>query len=316
MNSVDRSFMQENEASIEASPVGSPLDCEILGNSLVVDQAATITPRIDQPDPRDEAVVRLANDLDTIVGMIQKYFSLPHPAVAMLIACWIANTYIYKAFRYVGYLTLRSATPRCGKTRLLRLIGELSAGAPRPTTSPTAAVLYRGKREVLLLDEVDGLRNKDKETHSTIVAVLNAGFEEGGMIERLEKDEKGNFIVQEFPVFGPKALAGIESLTDTLADRAFVVDMYRAHQRMPRLNMKKLNDTFRAIRERLAKWAEVHKEVARAHYARPIGWTNRFQERRTIGWDSQDARIVTTSSSACWMMERHSCWHGALLGRS
>ena len=169
----------------------------------------------------------------------------------MVIACWIANTYLYKAFRYVGYLTFRSATPRCGKTKLLRFVGILCHGAPRPTTSPSAAVLYRGAREVLLLDEVDGLRNKDKETHSTIIAVLNAGFEEGGVIERVAKDEAGNFVVHEFPVYGPKAMAGIEHLTDTLADRAFAIDMYRADKRMPRLNMRKMDNTCKEIREQL-----------------------------------------------------------------
>jgi len=216
--------------------------------------------------PQADSSIRLADTLDTIVGLIQQYSSLPNPAVAMLMAVWIANTYTYKAFRYVGYLTLRSATPQCGKTRLLRMIGSLSHGAPRPTTSPSAAVLYRSRREVLLLDEVDGLRNKDKETQATIIAVLNAGFEEGGMIERLEKDANGNFVVEEFPVFGPKALAGIEHVTDTLADRAFVIDMYRADQRMPRLNMRLQEETFRGIREQLATWADQHREAVRTRY--------------------------------------------------
>jgi hypothetical protein len=234
---------------------------------------------------KEERPIYLADVLHEIVYYIQRYFSLPNPAIAMLIACWIANTYGYRAFRYVGYLTLRSATPRCGKTRLLRLIGMLSAGSPRPTTSPTAAVLFRGNRDVLLLDEVDNLRNKDKETHGAIVAVLNAGFEEGGVIERMEKDKQGNFVVQEFLVFGPKALAGIEQVTDTLADRAFVVDMYRSDQRMPRLNMRKLDKTFQGIRNELAKWAETHHEALRAYYdqlpaemAELAGMDDRFQD--------------------------------------
>jgi hypothetical protein len=272
-----------SRGSPEASMVGDSPPTESTGQLKQIEGGAS-PPPIEAKS--DESIdVRLADELDTIVEQIQHYFSLPDPAVAMLMACWIANTHNYNAFRYTGYLTLRSATPRCGKTRLLRFIGVLSRGAPKPTTAPTAAVLYRSKREVLLLDEVDGLRNRDKDTHGMVVAVLNVGFEEGGMIERLEKDEKGNFTVQEFPVYGPKALAGIENVTDTIADRAFVIEMYRSDQRMPRLNMRKLESDFRVRRERLARWAEAHQESIRARYddlpselPELSGFDDRFQD--------------------------------------
>lgn len=270
-----------SDDSPEASLVGASPPTESQGQLEQTEEGGS-PPPLEAEQNRD---VRLGDELDVIVLQIQHYFKLPDPAVAMLMACWIANTHIYTAFRYTGYLTLRSATPRCGKTRLLRFIGVLSRGAPKPTTAPTAAVLYRSKREVLLLDEVDGLRNRDKDTHGVVVAVLNVGFEEGGMIERLEKDEEGNFTVREFPVYGPKALAGIENVTDTIADRAFVIEMYRSDQRMPRLNMRKLDTAFRVQRERLQRWTEAHQEIVRARYddlpselPELAGFDDRFQD--------------------------------------
>ena len=261
--------VRQDPGCMDSSPEvekDSSAQVEGTSESVVLEVCQGGVPTSPQGDEQEKSPIRLADTIDSIVALIQCYFSLPNPAVAMLMSVWIVNTYTYKAFRYVGYLALRSATPQCGKTRLLRFIGLLSKDAPRPTTSPSAAVLYRSQRDVLLLDEVDGLRNKDKEAHGTIIAVLNAGFEEGGMIERLEKDTNGNFVVQEFPVYGPKALAGIEHVTDTLADRAFVIDMYRAEHRMPRLNMRTQAETFRAIREQLANWADQHHEKLRACY--------------------------------------------------
>jgi hypothetical protein len=198
--------------------------------------------------------VRLGDVLDRISDLIQHYCLLPHPALAVLIASWVANTYTYKVFRYCGYLTLRSATPRCGKTKLLRLIGALSKGYPKPMTIPTAAVLYRVGREVLLLDEVDKLRNADKDAYGTVLAVLNAGFEEAGFVPRTVKAD-GNFEVKEFPVYGPKGLAGVEGLADTLADRGFHIQMARSPKRHPRLNMREMEPESKRIRERLSQWA-------------------------------------------------------------
>ena len=61
---------------------------------------------------------------------------------------------------------------------------------------PTPAVLYRGKRKVLLLDEVDRLKNSDRETHGAIIGILNAGFQVGGTIERVSKTKEGGFTVE------------------------------------------------------------------------------------------------------------------------
>ena len=47
----------------------------------------------------------------------------------MLIAVWIAGTYTFERFRYCGYLALRSATPRCGKSLLLRILSQSPMGS-------------------------------------------------------------------------------------------------------------------------------------------------------------------------------------------
>lgn len=180
-------------------------------------------------------------------ALIYKYISLPNESQATFITFWILGTYCYCLFSYYGYLALRSATPRCGKSKLLRLIALFCKGHPSITVMPTAASLFRSKREILIIDEVDKLRNQDKETYGDVLAVLNAGFEKGGVVERTEKTKAG-FEVKQYKVFGPKALAGIEALADTLADRSYQIQMVRTPQRMPRLNLRKLEKIAQQIR--------------------------------------------------------------------
>lgn len=203
-------------------------------------------------------VPRLADLLDETAALIDQYVALPRKDVSMLVACWIAATYTYERVRFCGYLALRSATPRCGKSRLLSLVAGFSNGAPPVTANPSAASLFRRTRPVLILDEVDRLRNADKETFGDVLAVLNVGFEFGGCVERVEKTKGGNFEVRQFPVYGPVALAGIEKLADTLDDRAFSIQMKRAPSRLPRLNRRRLAKTAEKLRDGFAAWAERH----------------------------------------------------------
>ena len=197
--------------------------------------------------------VRVADEIDRITHLIQHYTALPNNDLGLLLACWIVNTYTFQHFRYCGYLALRSATPQCGKTRLLRLIGSVSKGNHKPIAFPTAAVIFRCGWEVMLLDEVDQLRNSDKDTYGALLAVLNIGFERGGAVLRNERVEH-TFKPTEFPVYGPKAFAGIEGLADTLSDRTFHIQMERAKHRQPRMVMRKLDEELASVRLRLEWW--------------------------------------------------------------
>ena len=201
---------------------------------------------------------RLADLLDEIDRLILKYVNLPNVALAVLIAVWLAGACAHKKFRVFGYLALRSATPRCGKSTLLKIIGQLIKGCSPITTIPTAAILYRATWAMLLLDELDKLRNVDKEKYGEVLAVLNAGYEDGGAVLRCNSK---THTVEQYPVFYPKALAGIESIADTLSDRSFQVQMERSAQRMPRLNLRKMSDLFTRLREGLQQWVDEHAEV-------------------------------------------------------
>jgi len=237
-----------------------------------------------------DASPSLAASLEEIAGIIRRYIVLPHPHLEILIALWVANTYVFERFRYCGYLAIRSATPGCGKSYLLELIAMFSNGRPSVTGIPTAATLYRRvgqARPVLILDEVDNLRNADKDTHGQVLAVLNLGFKQGAMIERLDgSNRKDDFPVKTFGIYSPKAFAGIARLADTLASRCFQIHLQRATERLPRLNERTLEaETASRLRETLTRWADLRGEEIEELYrqlpdAHPdlAAYDSRFQD--------------------------------------
>jgi hypothetical protein len=212
--------------------------------------------------PEAEALAVL---LQQMASIFNKYVELPSPEYATLISLWVGNTYAYLLFDSCGYLRLKSATPRCGKSRLLELIGSLVDPPVPIMTMPTAAILFRSERPVLILDEVDNLRQKDKEAYGDVLAILNMAYKKGGIVERCNKN---NLKVESFDVYRPIALAGIEGIADTLADRCFLVPMKRSTKRPPRLNLRKMEKEFAEIRAGLTRWflKQEHQDAIRSTY--------------------------------------------------
>src|SRR4029077_18387961 len=111
--------------------------------------------------------------------------------------------------------------PQSGKTTLLDVLDLLVANSSGVQISPTPAILFRtanGKTQ--LLDEIDTWMN-----HEELRSILNAGFQKGAKVSRMEKDAKLSLKAHEYLVYGPKALAGIgfSRLTRATRDRTFAI---------------------------------------------------------------------------------------------
>jgi len=232
---------------------------------------------------QDPPPLRLADILQEIEGALTYYICFPHPAMATLIACWLAGTYCFREFSYCGYLAIRSKGPGSGKTRLLELLSAFSKGNPPIYTSPTAAALFRGKQEVILIDEVERLRGQDRQTYGLVLAILNAGFASTGVVPRTERvNDHGKFDVVHHPVYGPKAFAGLETLEPTLESRCFHIEMTQASHRPPRFSMRWYGETAKRIRDELSAWASAHQqEIQRALSVLPreLRFIRRYDDR-------------------------------------
>jgi hypothetical protein len=133
-------------------------------------------------------------------------------------------------FEVSPVLAITSAEMRSGKTRVLDCL-ELLVPHPFRVVTPSEAVVYtvlaQRPRRTMLLDEADaifGVRTSDR--YEGLRAILNAGNRQGTPVLRVKLEGRRRE-VDEFDVFGPKAIAGIGKLPDTVADRAMPIRMKR-----------------------------------------------------------------------------------------
>ncbi|HSH22455.1 MAG TPA: hypothetical protein VK975_00145, partial [Acidimicrobiales bacterium] len=70
-----------------------------------------------------------ADLLDTVHDTLTKYVAFPSPDHAVAVTLWVAHTHGMDAFDTTPILSVQSAEPQSGKTRLLEVIEGLAAKA-------------------------------------------------------------------------------------------------------------------------------------------------------------------------------------------
>lgn len=175
--------------------------------------------------------------------------------VPLLLAVWTLGTYCYRIFRVFPYLALRSPDKRCGKSRVLDELSLLAFNASPRLVHLTESIVFRSPSRnggTMLLDEVEALKNADKENYAGLLATLNSGFERGGSVPRNEKTAAGNFQQTNFDTYCPRALAGIKKTADTLEDRSVMFTMQRklAREKTERFSPSRLESEAQALRDR------------------------------------------------------------------
>lgn len=179
-------------------------------------------------------------------------------AQAEALCLFILYTYAAEQFECAPYLQITSAEKRSGKSRLLEVL-ELLVNRPWLTSRTSAAALVRklnGERPTLLLDESDAAFGGDKEYSQILRGVLNAGHRKGGKVT-LCLGKGCNIKAIDFCVFGPKVIAGIGGLPDTVADRAIPIQLQRKRpgENVERFRRRLIDPAAHDLRERLAQWA-------------------------------------------------------------
>jgi hypothetical protein len=196
---------------------------------------------------------RLLNRIDQFIRL---YVVLRSSAQAHAIVLWVAFTWIFEQFDTVPYLSITSPEKRSGKSRLLDLL-ELLVARPWRAVLPSEAVVFRKIEKdapTLLLDEIDAIYGPKAREHEGLRALLNAGHRRGSKVPRCVGPRHD---VVDFDVFGPKALAGIGELPDTVADRSIPVRLSRRKRTevVKRFRFKEAEDGAIPLREGLEAWA-------------------------------------------------------------
>ncbi len=178
----------------------------------------------------DHSPGEIADALERLVGYLRRYVAFPSEHEAVAIALWVAHAWVVETFETSPILAITSAEMRSGKTRLLDCL-ELLVPAPFRVVLPSEAVTYtvlsRRPRPTLLLDEADAIFGpRTAERYEGLRAILNSGNRRGSPVLRV-KLVGSSRTVEEFDVFGPKAVAGIGSLPSTVADRSISIRLKR-----------------------------------------------------------------------------------------
>jgi hypothetical protein len=172
----------------------------------------------------------VAEYLTAVETFIVRYIALPSEHEAPAIALWIAHAHLVERFETSPILAVTSAELRSGKTRTLDVL-ELLVPSPRRMVLPSEAVTYtilaQRPRPTLLLDEADAIFGpRTAERYEGLRAILNSGNRQGTPVLRVKLEGRSRQ-VDEFDVFGPKAVAGIGDLPTTVADRAIPIRLRR-----------------------------------------------------------------------------------------
>jgi putative DNA primase/helicase len=207
----------------------------------------------EEPEPCAEPV-DLGDLLDDIADLLSRHVILPAGA-ADAVALWISMTWAAEHADCAPILLVKSPMPRCGKTTLLDVIGEL-ARRPLPAASITASALFRAVEMVkptLIIDEGDAFLAASDELRG----VINCGHTRttAFVIRTVGDDHEP----RRFDTFGPKVIAMIGSPAATILDRSIVIELRR---RLPSESVERLTRAarraFAPIRSRLARWTADH----------------------------------------------------------
>lgn len=200
--------------------------------------------------------------VQAVVEFLQEHIFLAKPELYLLVGTWTIATHLHRIFDFMGYLLIHSAEKQCGKTKLMELLDYLVYQSTGLQVSPTVATLFRSAdKHTQLLDEIDTWSNQDSWKD-----ILNAGFKQGSFVTRCDPDS--GFRLKRYPVYGPKALAGIgtSALHETTRDRTFCIEMIRRKQEEAgtRIRPRQIAASGKVLKQLIVDWVESNrKDIAR-----------------------------------------------------
>jgi hypothetical protein len=222
--------------------------------------------------------------LDDLTMHVRKYVVLA-PSQVDTLALWTLHSYAIEAAECTPYIHVTSPEKRCGKS-LLEEVEESIVNKPWLTGRVSAAVLIRRLERdapTLLLDEADGVFKVESEYSEALRSILNSGHRRGCPACLCVKSGAG-FELAEFKVWGPKCIAGIGRLPDTVADRSIRIELRRRAPNEPvaRFRRREVEAEARPLKERAARWTAAHLEALRT--ARP-SIPSALDDRAADGWE-------------------------------
>jgi hypothetical protein len=193
--------------------------------------------------------------LDELTETFKKYVVLPELGAEAL-AIWTLGAHVHDAFDIFPYLALSSPVKECGKSTCMKILRRL---VPRSLANSniTAAALFRTIEKyqpTLLIDEADSFVDMNEDLRG----VLNSGHDRelAYTVRTVGNDHEP----RTFSTWGPKAIALIGSLPDTVTSRSVVIRLRkkRPDEKVSSLsrNRKNTKAQFEDLKRKCARWKE------------------------------------------------------------
>ena len=225
-----------------------------------------------------------AETLALVHTTLIRYVVFPCPEAADAVTLYAAATHAMPELEFAARLVLKSPVRRCGKSRLLDVLGQL-VHQPLITSDISAAALVRSVSEdhppTIMLDEADAtfgraLKGDEKAEH--LRGILNAGFGRDRPYTRWDITTRG---LEDCPTFAMAVLAGIGSMPDTIEDRAVVLTMRRKApgEAASKYRIRRDKAKVKKVGGQLHEWVRPRaKELADAEPDMPQGLNDRAED--------------------------------------
>lgn len=170
------------------------------------------------------------------------------------LALWVMGTYLFRVFHHYPYVWV-NAEKGSGKSLLLEILASISFNGQH-VVNPTEATIFRtvhADSVTLCLDEIESLRDRDKDVHGAIMGILKSGFCKSGSVQRTE-GANGCYKVKSYSTYSPKVMAGINQIDDVLQDRTVRIALLKKKEseKVERFrNTKELLDEQKRLRDDL-----------------------------------------------------------------
>ena len=231
-----------------------------VGNARKQEDSDDLPFPVVEPWPYPIDPVQLLSDIAAVI----RRFIVCDKEIAHAAALWVAMTWFIEVVQVAPLAVITAPEKRCGKSLFLSILGKLSTRAVS-ACSITPAALFRtidAWCPTLLIDEADAFIKDNEELRG----LLNSGHtRDSAYVIRTQGE---NFTPTKFTTWGAKALAGIGQLSDTLMDRAVILELRRKlpHEEVERIRDAEA-DLFDILRAKLARFAEDYRD--RIRKARP-----------------------------------------------
>jgi hypothetical protein len=187
------------------------------------------------------------------------------------ITLWTIGIYFYQLFNTYPYVYLNGPA-QSGKTKLLTLCSVLSPNGQLSLHMNPAGVfrMVEGSNCPLFIDEREELSVRARS--SEFRTMLLGGYKKGSTVQRMVRDEDGNFDPEEYAVYSPKMLANINGIDNVLESRCITIIMERGADAEKTNREVTIDDpAWQQTRDKLFLFLMCHWRAIRQAY---VGTTN------------------------------------------